>query len=394
MDNKGFIDDKMFFGKIPGTGQPAAMNQTTREINPAYLDSMINNPNEHPEVRKNAFEMKRRLFPELVEVPVEVEEDVPEVEEKPKPKPKKKSKSKKKTVKKDPPKKVENPITESKHIPPVEFAQFLQQFSSEIYSDEVHLLSSSEHVVQLRSMTVEEYKYLSKQLEVFDSRIEDLDKSDVEYRQQVKDLEFSLTNALDVVLRRCIVNDFAVENLSVYDWIYLLVYIRLLSRGEEANFRITVKDMKTKESKTEYIDINLSELLDCIKNNSETFSQNPIDCIDVGEGVSLYLMTPTRGDMLYVQQQCLRNPEASMSIMSIAMCVKAFVKDGVANIMSPDQRVQLVNSLSYDHLREITEAYEENRRGFFDVINGWIREHNEGAEDFEVSDFILFFYDF
>jgi hypothetical protein len=410
MSNQGFIDDNMFFGKVPGTGQPAAMNQTNREIDPAYLDAMINNPNEHPEIRKNAMEMKKRLFPDMVDIPKQENEPVQETPPEPKPesKPKKKVSKKKKSAakkvqKEDPP---SNPITETKQVNAVEFGQFLSNFSSQVYSDEVHLLSSDEHVIQLKSMTVEEYKYLSKQLEIFEGRSRDLDKDDEDYLHKAQELEFALTNALDVVLRRCIVNNFPIENLTIYDWVYLLVYTRLMSRGEEANFKVTIEDPEPKpkkkvskkkkgdEKKVEYIDINLSELLDHLRANRNLFIQNPIGYVDVDENVGLYLMMPTRGDMLYVQQECLRNPNASLSILSIAMCVKAYVQDGVANIMSPDQRIQLVNSLSYDHLRQISKAYDENQKAFFGTINEWVKTYNESAGGFEISDFILFFYDF
>jgi len=378
-ENQGFIDENMFFAKnIPGQGMPTAMNSSTGQLTPEQLDSIINNTNEHPEVRKQAVSMKANLFPEP-EIVVEA----------PKPKVTKKKKVTK-VVKKETPN--INNIIEQKQINDIEFGQFLQTFSTDIYADEIRLISNEDNVVNLRSLTVEEYKFLSKQLELFESRNSILDKTAPDYLYHVRMLEFSLTNALDVVLRKCITNDYPIENLTIYDWIYLLVYMRLISRGEEASFKITSGDGEN--TTKEYIDINISEMLDSIRKRRKEFIMNPMEYVEIEDGLGLYLMIPTRGDVLFTQDEQTRNPEASANFISLAMCVKAYVKDGVANIMSPHQRVQLLNSLSYEHLQKITEAYKKNSDSFFNVINEFIRMENPSAEGFTISDFILFFYDF
>jgi len=391
-ENQGFIDQNKFIApNIPGTGAPAAFQQNTSEINIDHLNAMINNPNEHADVVANAKALKERLFPD---VNIDTNEEEVMEEPKPKSKPRKKKKTTKKAVKKV----VENlptvgKIKTSRNVDGAEFDDFLNHLSSELYTDEVTLLDG-ETVVQLKSMTVEEYKFLTKQLELFESRNSMLDKSLDSYEYDVQQLEFALTSSLDVILKRCITNQYPVENLTLYDWVYLLVYLRLISRGEEAKFKITSRTKDKSTPKVSYIDINISEMLDWIKDRREQFMKNPMSYINVDDTLGLYLMIPTRGDMIYIQNYCKSDPEASANILTLAMCVKAYVRDGVANIMSADQRVKLLSCLSYDHLQEITSAYKENSEVFFEVVNDYVRTYNKDAEGFNLSDFILFFYDF
>jgi len=395
-DNKGFIDENMFLKNIPcqgmpgpglpGQGQPAAFVSNNNNLTLEHLNSIINNSNEHPQIRKSAEETKMKLFGksenESTQISKEIVKNIEEniIEDKPISKPIENVPIMKKSTNKK--------IEKTQHIDDQSFNNFIQNFSAEIYSDEVALLSYDNHITQLRSMTVEEYKFLSKQLEIFESRNEILDKNAIDYTYQSRLLEFSLTNALDVILKRCITNNYEIENLTIHDWVYLLVYLRLLSRGEEAKFKINV------DKTLSYIDINISDMLDEIKSHKDEFCKNPMDYLSIDDDLDIYLMVPTRGDILYIQEECSKDPDASFKMLSLAMCIKAFVKDGVANVMTPSQRIQFFNSLSYDQLRNIKKSYEKNNKAFFNIINMFIHKYNANAQGLNISDFILFFYDF
>lgn len=395
MSEQEFIDQNIFNGpsgiNIPDAGQPNAMNTGNAVATPEYLDAIINNPNENPSIRENASITKQRLFPELTTkaVPIVID-DTPSEELHPV--------LDQATI---------NPVSKkqmtdqlkTKHVTPEDFDSFLNQFTSRIYTDEVKLLSSEENIVQLRSMTVEEYKFLTKQYEISIDKKINIKVDDPNYTALVNDIEFSIVNGIDTVLRNCITSNHSVEDLIIYDWIYLLLYTRLMSRGEESRFKIdkvvdTIVDgKKTTKEVSEYIDVNLDELLKRMYERRNEFIKNPVKIIDIGNGISLYIMTPTRSDMIYVQQMCLRNPETSYDIAQAAVSVKAYIKDGVANIMTPDQRVKIMDTLLYDDLNEILSVCKENQNAFFDIINEFIRETNGGAKGLVISDFILFFYD-
>jgi len=398
--DQSFIDSNIQFGAAPGSGMPAAFNQNNATVTPEYLDQIIQNEAEHPEIRANAQKTKKQLFPHLC-VPAEVVEEVIEqpqpaaVVTPPKKQPKKVAKKKVPTVAPvnieiaEPPQDIP-----SKQITKNEFSSFLKDFKTDLYTDAIEIPSNPEVLVKLKAMTVEEYKFLTKQLDMFENKIQSIQNEEdtLDQKRRIQLAEIGLNSALDVLLTRCIANQVKVEMLTIYDWVYLLLYLRLVSRGEECKFKI--RKGKGKDVTEEYIEFDLSELLDYLIANRERYCSNIIANVPVNEAVSLCVMPITRGDYAYMQKEFAKDANSTLSILAGALSCKAFIRGGVANIMSLPQRVELANNLHYDVINEVMDSYDNNNARFFEVINEFIKSKNEHAEEIDISDFILFFYDF
>jgi len=401
--NESFIDQNMSFGKAPGSGMPDSVNsfsQGQSTVTPAYLDQLINNESEHPEIRANAAKMKKQLFPHLfVEEEEDIVEEQPVVVKKPKV-------VKKKVVKKITPSpkiniEIEEPEQDipSKQITKNEFSDFLKEFKTELYTDSIELPSDPENLVKLKAMTVEEYKFLTKQLEIFESKVQSIQSLDdnLDKKKRIQLAEITLNIALDVLLSRCIVSKINVESLTIYDWVYLLLYLRLVSRGEDCKFKIRKTDADEDGNEVvtdDYIEFDLSELLDYLISNRNRYSKKIIKTIDINDAISLCVMPITRGDYAFMQKEYSKDTNSTLSILGGAVSCKAFIKNSVAHIMSLPQRIELTNTLHYDVIQEVMDCYDYNNDRFFEVINEFIKSKNANAEEVEISDFILFFYDF
>ncbi len=405
-NQQDFIDKTILAGNTPGSGQPAAIQSGIsgmNEISVEYLNAMINNPKEHPQLREQAQAMKAKLFPESIpnddatnlKTVIETPKPVKEVKVKKKPKIKtKKSKPREKKPQLIP---ISTESSTPQDIPsqmasPEDFASVMQNFKQDLYSDSVYVPSMPEQGIKLKSLTVEEYKFLTKQLEMFESNVSILndDVDIMDRKRKIHIAQLSLNSALDVLLKRCVSNDFNVDVLTIYDWVFLLLQLRLVSRGEEGKFKLTSKD-----NTSQYIEFNISDLLEYVFDHKEEYTQNIIDYVEIpNKDISLCLMPINRGEYAYIQKRYINDPEASISTMSAALSCKAYVKDGKANVMSLEQRIELVNTLSYDTINEVLDKYDQNNERFFALINEFIKDCNEDAEDIDISDFILFFYDF
>lgn len=398
--------------RMPTGSTPSAMNQSIQQLTPELLDQIINNSAEHPEVRANAKATKDRLFgeaqkelavPKIVPKPIKDDKGLQPSENPPpipKIKPSKKSTKKKTTVKKTPKiekkpvpkikKPITPPILESINASDESVMDFIGGMQKSLYTEEVELLTEPTKI-QLKSMSVEEYKFMTKQLEMFKGDMDKLEESGAEARLK-EHRELVLTNALDTLLQRCIVNDYSVEELTMFDWLYLLLVLRCVSRPSDSTFIVTEGSGKKKVERR--VSLDIMELLEKLKEDSEKFVKNPLGYIELENDNGLYLMIPTRGDMGFIEKEMMKDSESSLSILTIACSVKAFVSNGKAHIMSPEQRIQLFNKLEYEVVGEIRKAYNESYQNFFSVINEYMVGVFGDIEAIEMSDFILYFYDF
>ena len=143
-----------------------------------------------------------------------------------------------------------------------------------------------------------------------------------------------------------------------------------------------------------YIEFDLTELLEHLLEHRDEYCKSIIDIIPLSDEVSICVMPLTRGEYRFIQQEFVKDPDASLSILTAAISSKALIKDGVANIMSLPQRIELNNTLPHDIIRKLIDVSECNNKAFFKVINEFIKSKTEHAEQLNISDFILFFYGF
>jgi len=391
--------------RVPSAGMPSGMNQNVGQLTPELLDKIIHNPNEHPEIRAGAKATKEKLFGYREEEPEVEELAVPKKiipEERglqpatnppkmPKVKPAKKSipKVEKTPIVKQTPS-VVPPSLQSINASDKSVMDFIGGMKKSLYNDEVELLTESTKI-QLRSMSVEEYKFMTKHLEMFESDMKRIEETTDDSRLK-EHRELVLTNALDVSLQRCITNNYPVEELTLFDWLYLLLMLRCVSRPSDSTFIVTYG--QGKEAVKKRVTLDAMKLIERIREGKDRFIKNPLGYVELEDGTGLYLMIPTRGDMKYIESEMLRDPEATASILTSACTVKAFVQDDKAHMMNPEQRIKLFNTLEYDTVRDIRKAYGESYSSFFDVVNEFFEEAFGEIEAIEFSDFILYLYDF
>lgn len=402
MTKKEFITDDLPSNALsdavkfsaPNTGLPSGLGQTpTQQLDSDQLDAMINNPNEHPEIRKQAMEMKMKYFSEKQERVVdEIEKPEPEeivVEEKPK----KKSKTRKPRQKKKPTKlkevQSESNFDFSKMktslVDNSSFSKLINNVSGELYVQEVSLLSHPEISLKLRSMTVAEYKFLATQMEMFYSSLDDKKASSSNKR--------SLSESLDVILSRCITDPINVDDLSLFDWFYLLMYLRCISRGETSSFVTRRKKADKEKENKETIEVNLYELLDFLNDNKESFVRVPVHTEELND-VVLVLMPLTRGDVKFAERYTnVDDNEMGSGLANVAMSINGFVEDGEYKILEREQRIQLFNNLNYDVMSNLIRGYKAVDVLFNETINQYFEETHPEHEALRVSDFILSFYD-
>jgi len=390
-----FLDDNLApIGDMPvepTAGMPSGMSNGIKELTPEMLDAIINDESQHPELRRGAKQTKERLFPQLCQprkvVKPKAIQTVEEVVEPPKPKtPKKKAPNKKKPrvkIVQDEPVE-ETPTLEAKPTSNEIFDSLVSSIQKDLYQEEIALLSDPSITVRLKSMSLEEYKFLTKQLEIFERDIENIiDAREIELR------EISLTNTLDTILQRCITNEVNVLDITVYDWIYLLLALRCISRPSESYF--SVKQGKEKKR----VKIDVIEILNRLRTRREEFCESPLGTVDISDDTYALIMPPTRGDMHFISKAIQGDPNASSAFLLLSCIVKAFVKDGKAYLMTPEQRDTLVSTcIDYDSVKEVGRIHKTNEQKFYNIINEYFQEEFGEVEAIEVSDFILFCYDF
>lgn len=403
-----------------------AFQSATAQLTPDYLDSIINNPNEHPQVKKQAEQMKKSLFGKL-----EAQEEAPVPVQKPVAKVAKKDLAeedflteqpvvRKKAAPKPPVEEVEVETEEeevveqvvrklpatikqtkavtqaapSLQIKPVandEFDSFLAEFKNNLFNDEFAIPSSPETKIQLRSMTVSEYKFLSKQFEIYQRSLDAISKDTVDVARESDIRESILTNAIDNVLQRCITNNIRVYDLTLFDWVYAMLAVRAISRGTEENLKLRCN----KKDCNSDIKVGVATLMEKIEESKAKFIVNPVGIIPVKDGINLYLGLPTRGDLVEAQKIFLGDEDTSLGFVNIAMYIKAYVDEqNTAHLLNPQQRFALMNALQYDIIKQVKEKVNQNFQSFYDCL-GEIKCTACGKTmEVDVSDFILFFYDF
>lgn len=385
----------------PQANVPSGFSSSTKEITPEMLDNMINDENQHPEIRSQAKKAKEKLLSKKKSLKKKKEESPKKKEKVSKPKEKEKPKEKKQSSEKmsilnpNKPlmqyKETETPkeIVFSSDNSDQKFSNLLGSIQSELYQEEISLISDDSTTVNLRSMTVEEYKFVNQQLELFEDDIKKL--SNVR-EKQIRELSF--INSLDTVLQRCIVNQINVSDLIIYDWLFLLLALRCISRPSETNMTLTYKKDGKIETKTTEIDV--PDFLNYLKENSESFSNKIIGTEKIADDYSLFIMPLIRGDMHFIEQNMKQDPNSEKSFLEIAMATKAFMQDDqTAYVMTPDKRLNLFSSIgNYDIIRNIQDKYYQNLNNFFSVVNHYFREKFGNTEAIDISDFILFFLTF
>jgi len=382
MDN-GFIDEDLPKEDIrmPGNSLPQAVQNTNvRELTPEKLNSIINDPTEHPEVRAGARRLKEKLsLPEENREEVKVETII------------KKKQMKKLDKVQSPKEKISKPLfSESKVSSQYEFGELIENLQNELYTDEFTLVSG-EDSIKMRSMKTEEYKFLAKQMEMFEmSKEENLTSSQIRQKEKI------LYNGLDTVLQRCIVNGYDVSDMNEFDWIYCLLYLRCISRDSTSLFNVkntTIENGK-EVSITKTVEVKIDELLKFLCDKKNLFIVDPMGIVNLTDDISLYLTLPTRGDICYINQRLTSDNESNYRSLVLAMCIKAFVKDGVANVLNQDQKVMLFDQIEYNTMKEIGRLYNSCYDSFFKVVNQFFHEECGECEALDVSDFIVLFYDF
>ena len=366
-------------------GQPMAanpnFNQQTQTLTLEQIDAMINNPNEHPHIRTQMIELKAKLYPESVEV-----EEIPD-------KPKTTKKTAKKETKK-PAKKVDDMVEkkvetkevdvtnlEYRKVDPSIFSNMIQNKKMGLYNKEISLLSDGT-VIHLRSMTVQEYKTLSKRYSIFENAInKGMDDKDIAIE------EMELINTLDVILSNCITDEYSVHNMLVYDWIYALLWLRTISKGTEPRFIIRCPNTECGAT----IKRDIGSIIDDMEKNKDKFVKNPIGMVDFDD-MRVMVSPLIRFDYNEITNK-IRSGQSTYYDAELEMSVKAYVKDGQAFVLDPPQRSELYNILDLDALKKTEELYMNHKRDIFSSL-GIFKCKECGKEvRSSVADFILFCYD-
>jgi hypothetical protein len=366
--------------KIPQTPiQHPRISQDISQLTPEYLDSIINNPNEHEMVRKNALDMKDKLFPVtkrdlsendfIVDKELKIEPKVTPIVE------------------------ARKNSSEEFHITPMEpsrFDVFLSEIKNNLFNDEFLLLSSPSTKIQLRSLTVEEYKFLTKQFEIYQNSFKETDKNDPNYIREIDLRESILTNAIDNVLQRCVTNGISIYDLTFFDWVFAILALRSVSRGTEENLKVicTKKDCKNE------IQLGVMNVLKNIQSLKDTFIVNPLKIIPINEKYSIYLGIPTRGELVEAQKLLLEDPDSSLNLLNSVMYIKALVENKDVLLLNPYQRLKLMNTLNFNVIQEINKTIDENKKKFYSCFGEIKCEKCGKITEIDISDFILFFYDF
>jgi hypothetical protein len=370
--------------------EPPSMIKT---LTPEYLDSIINNHLENPDTREQAFKMKERLFPATTQKVDITEKDFINpspvvVAEEVKPKTKEKRAKKQKALDVQP---------SPSHIMPIsqvanksEFDSLISEFKNNLFNDEFILLSNEHKKIQLRSMTVAEYKFLAKQMEIYQKTLISIDRTNPESSRELDLRESILTNAIDTVIQRCITNDINVYELSYFDWIYSLLALKAVSRGADDNLKIKCQNAQCGAD----VSLGVGKVLKTILSKKSEITSNLIKIVRLTDDTELYLSVPLRKNLFEAQKIFVNDPDSSLAFINSAMYIQAYIKNGVANILNESQRMELYNVLPYEKVKEIEVAISESLLKFYKCFGEFKCEKCEAMTEIDVSDFILFFYDF
>jgi hypothetical protein len=275
------------------------------------------------------------------------------------------------------------------------FSSIIKNFKNNLFNDEFSLLSNPATRIQLRSMTVGEYKFLTKQFEIYEKSIESIEKENQKqinenYDRDIDIRESILTNAIDTVLQRCITNNIKFSDLTLFDWIYSIIALKIVSRGSDENLKIFCSNKSCRNP----IMIGVMNAINNLRETKDKFMVNPIDIIPIKDDISLYLSVPTRGDFIEAQKIFLSDSESTLGFVNSAMFVRAYIQNNCAYILSPNQRFDLINILPYEILKKIKEAVNLNVGTFYKCFSEIKCDKCNQTTEVDLSDFIMFFYDF
>lgn len=362
-----------------GSGMPSSINSSimTLEQLEAYIAQQ-----EHPEIIMELNKIKEKMLeskPKSDSEDIDVDSPVET-----KPKRKKKTTRNKKKTKKD---KKENPLieneikyiekpTEQKVANNTDVSVLVNKISN-IYSGDFKLPSNKEITVNMRTMTVEEYKFLSKFLEF----------SGIEGNE--KETELEIINSIDTVLQRCITNNIDIRTITIFDWYYLILNLKMMSRGDKDKLTMPCSS----KSCDNEITITSDDLSEAILENSESLNKNPISIIDVSEDTSLYIANPNINDIRISEKLALNNNESKIFYVSSSY-IKGCITNGTNYILSPEQRNQVFSSLNYDSMNKIISIHQSLEKEFISSCGLDKCPKCGKSTGITCSDFILFFLEF
>lgn len=385
---------------IPNQGQPTAM-QNENTLTLEQMNKLINNPKEHPQIRSQMEALRNELYPDyieetqIVEPKRTVEDDIEEVK-----KTTKKKRQTKKTDKKNNigeinklsninekrEEKVEIQIKKYKALDSINFENIINERLTGIPSKEIFLLSD-DTPIHIRSMTVKEYKILAKRYSIFIDALDNLSPLELELE------ELELNNTLDSIIQNCVLeSDFNVMNLTIYDWIYVLLWIRLISKGVDVNFGIYCKNEDCRDKGMFIIKREINEIINYLEENKSKFVKEHLSVINF-DGINLTVNPLNRGDYRFIEIYKKKEPEISTNDLEYALSLKSIIQGDEAGVLNHEQRIQLFNILDYNSYIKISNEYIDYKRDLFKSFGEFKCDQCGEEYTLRFSDFIRFFYD-
>jgi len=270
----------------------------------------------------------------------------------------------------------------------LDFNGVLSTLSNELSDASLKSLFDDNKEIKLRSMTVSEFKSMSKALEQFESDIRLLDRSQKDYKMNSKRIEQMLLGELDVILSRCITNGVATRELIIYDWVYSLLYLRCISRGTESTFSIKCSN-KTCDA---YIKSDISKVVSDLENNKSEFNNVPSESIVINDNLSLLIMPPIRNDFIYVGDRLSTDQLCNQVIVDMSMWLKGYISGDQVFIFSNEQRETVFDSLTDTTFDKIKTVIDDIQYKFYRNFSVSKCPKCEKETTIDMSDFIMFFF--
>ena len=366
---------------IPNMGAPKGNNlQDNKTMSIDEINFIINNENEHPHIREQMKKARDTLFPDYIP---DLEENKEEVSIDTKPKARKINEVNKLVTEPNKRTRQKKEVNLSnlslQTIDSNSFDNIIRNRMESIPEKEVLLLSDSTSI-SIRGMTVREYKALVKQ---YGSFLDDLRNNP----DEVNVSEFCLFDTLDCIINNCVLSkDFDVYSLMLYDWIYILLNIRLISKGIKTEFGLSCKNPDC-DARGNIIKNFVDDIIKKLYKSKDKFVKESLGEIKYGEH-SLLINTLTRGDLKAIQGNKLKNDDAED-----ALSIKIMVQGDNAIVLTPEQRMTIFETLEYGDLLKLEKLNKENRLEIFKCFGEFKCKFCKEVQYASLADFILFFYD-
>jgi hypothetical protein len=354
-----------------------------KQVTEEMLDAMINNPNEHEQVKAQARELKEKLYGNKgLELPQMESTQQPQTQVQP---------QFQTQIQPEPPAPQPNLV-----LPPEQgirqasnedISNLLGSLKSNLYTSEVNLLSDPSSSVQLRAMTVQEYKFLSKQLEIFENTVRGMNKEDDNVKWKFDLCEMRLTNSLDTVLKNCVSNIKDTSTLSFFDWVYLLMVLKQISRGSTTSWEVKCSNKDCKKN----LPVQTNDIIQSMQSLNQDIYKMPFGTVEFN-GIKLLLSVINRGDMEYMEKFIAKNKDYNLDTCTIACSIKEYESNGVKSKMNCSQRFQVFDSLNIGVMEEIVHKTKDHMKAFTETL-GMVTCDKCGEEvKINVSDFFLSFF--